>query len=205
MGYNPDIHHRQSIRLQDYDYASAGAYFVTICVQNRERFFGGITGGIMQLNDAGRMVENVWNDLPQRFPNVVMDEFVIMPNHCHGIICSTDRRGEPCVRPMFDVRKPRNHPNKQGVQKQGDHKDRPYGTMENTLGRVIQAFKSITTVAYIAGVEKFHWPPFPGRLWQRDYYEHIIRNDRDLADIREYIINNPARWNDDPENPANNG
>ncbi len=99
MPYDPDIHHRRSIRLKGYDYAQAGACFVTLCGQHRERLFGDILGGEMTLNEAGQMVQTVWEGLPGRFPVVVLDAFAIMPNHLHGVIVITDRRGEPCVRP----------------------------------------------------------------------------------------------------------
>ncbi|MCI0596714.1 MAG: hypothetical protein L0Z48_09285, partial [candidate division Zixibacteria bacterium] len=86
MKYNPDVHHRRSIRLKEYDYAQAGAYFVTICTQGREGLFGGIKNGGMELNPAGQMVQTVWEELPRRFPDIELDEFIIMPNHVHGII-----------------------------------------------------------------------------------------------------------------------
>lgn len=86
MTYNPDIHHRRSIRLRGYDYSRAGAYFVTICTQNRECMFGKIVGGKMVLNDAGWMVNIVWDEMQNNYPGVETDEFIIMPNHIHGII-----------------------------------------------------------------------------------------------------------------------
>ena len=86
MKYNPEIHHRRSIRLQEYDYANAGAYYVTICVKNRECLFGSIHKGGMVLNDAGRIVYKWWNELTHKFKNTELDEFIIMPNHMHGII-----------------------------------------------------------------------------------------------------------------------
>jgi len=86
MKYNPDIHHRRSIRLRGYDYSVAGVYFVTVCTQERECLFGEIVAGEMQMNDAGRMVESVWNDLPDRYPGVAVDVYVVMPNHSHGIV-----------------------------------------------------------------------------------------------------------------------
>jgi len=94
MTFNPDIHHRRSIRLQDYDYASAGAYFVTICSQGRENLFGRIDDDTMVRNDAGRMLEGVWSGLPERFPGIELDAFVVMPNHVHGIIMFPARRGD---------------------------------------------------------------------------------------------------------------
>ncbi|MEA2109997.1 MAG: transposase, partial [Pseudomonadota bacterium] len=98
MTYNPDIHRRRSIRLKGYDYSQAGAYFVSICTQNRECLFGEIVNRDMVLNDAGRMVESVWGELPIRFGHIELDQFIIMPNHIHAIFM-LHRRGEPCVRP----------------------------------------------------------------------------------------------------------
>lgn len=192
MTYNPDLHHRRSIRLREFDYSSAGAYFVTLCVQGRECLFGSVVDGSMQLNEAGRMVEGAWRALAERFPKVVVDEFVVMPNHLHGVILLNERRGEPCVRPNF-----------RGGGGQGEHKVRPYGTADFSLGRICQAFKSLTTVEYVRGVKDHDWSSFPGRLWQRNYHERVIRNEGELIGIREYIQNNPLKWHDDEENPAN--
>ncbi|NOQ52445.1 MAG: hypothetical protein GQ578_09555, partial [Desulfuromonadaceae bacterium] len=105
MSFNPDIHHRRSPRLPGYDYSAAGFYFVTICVQGRESLLGEIVEGTMVQNDAGRVVADVWMTLPQRFPNVTIDEFTVMPNHFHGILVFPDRnndyrRGESCIRPF---------------------------------------------------------------------------------------------------------
>ena len=90
MSFDPDVHHRRTIRLQGFDYASSGAYFVTICCKRRERLLGEIVGGEMMLNDAGRIVENVWAQLPEHYSNVILDEMVVMPNHLHDIIWLTD-------------------------------------------------------------------------------------------------------------------
>lgn len=185
--YDPDIHQRRSIRLHDYNYAATGAYFVTICVHKRESLFGVMASGGVVLNEAGRMVAEVWQALPERFPRVILDECVIMPDHFHGVLFLQEGRGDSCDRPMG-----------QGDRNiEGDHKDRPCGTAPNSLGRIIQVFKSITTHAYIRGVDQNHWPPFPGRLWQRNYYERIIRDDGELRQLREYVAGNPARWGQD--------
>ena len=189
MPYDRDIHHRRSIRLQGYDYAGEGAYFVTICCKNRECLFGEVIDGAMELNEAGNMVATVWKDLPARFDNMEFNEFVVMPNHIHGIIVLVCG-GTSAARPS------------RHLAAQGDHKDRPYGTLPHTLGRIVQAFKSITTHQYIKGVRCSAWRPFPGKLWQRNYWEHIIRDESEWATIREYIGNNPARWAEDQLNPA---
>jgi REP element-mobilizing transposase RayT len=186
--YNPDLHHRRSIRLKGYNYSRPGVYFVTICTEDRECLFGEIVGGEMHLNDAGRMVREIWNELPHRFPHIQLDRFIIMPNHMHGIIVineTIDCRGESCIRPMIE----------------GDHKDRPYGTRPKTLGRILQAYKSITTYRYVRGINENHCPPFRKRLWQRNYYEHVVRNEDEMNRIREYILNNPAHWPEDENHP----
>jgi len=141
------------------------------------------------------MVETVWVELSKRFPFVELDEFIVMPNHFHGILVLTDKadcRGESCIRPAVGG----------GGSNQGEHKVRPYGTLKGTVGRIVQAFKSISTHEYKIGVEKQHWNPFPERLWQRNYFEHVIRSEKSLNKIREYIAANPSQWETDPENPS---
>lgn len=201
MDYDPAVHHRRTIRLPGYDYSGAGGYFVTICVQGRECLFGSVHDGEMQLNEAGQMVKQVWNGLNSRFSTLALDTCVVMPNHLHGIILLTDCRAELHVRPDDDVRRGESCIRPEPAHKyQGDHQDRPYGTTKDSLGRVIQGFKSLTTNAYIRGVSGNGWPPFPGRLWQRNYFEQIIRNEAELSAIREYIAANPANWAEDHEN-----
>jgi putative transposase len=171
---------RRSLRLKEYDYAQAGAYFVTICTQNRICLFGDIVDDQMRLNDAGTMLARVWSDIPKRFPLVAIDIYVIMPNHLHGIIVLHDVAGEP-------------------------RENTPVGsnaaTRVPTLGDVIKAFKSSTTVEYGRGVKMKSWPGFQQTLWQRNYYDHVVRDDKDLVRIRRYIDENPARWAIDDVNP----
>ncbi len=186
---------RRSLRLPTYDYSLPGRYFVTVCIQNRECLFGDIKNVEMVLNPVGRMVEGVWKGLPKRFPFLELDRHVVMPNHFHGILMlndKEDRRGESCIRPAGG----------DGHSQQGEHKVRPYGTLERSVGRVVQAFKSLSTHEYVQRVKKDDWPPFSGRLWQRNYYEHIIRTDKDFNTVREYILLNPVKWMEDKENPA---
>ncbi len=188
-----DVRRRRSIRLKGYDYSRAGAYFVTICTQGREYIFGEIADGEMRLNGAGVMVGRWWNELNNKFPTIETDVSIVMPNHFHGIviIVGADLR----VRP--DGTAP--------VETVGaDLRVRPHSTGAHTgapLHQIIQWFKTMTTNAYMRGVRESGWPPFAGRLWQRNYYEHVIRDDEDLAMIREYIVHNPLRWTEDRENP----
>lgn len=172
---------RQSIRLRSHDYSGSGMYFITICTHNRECLFGNIAEGEMRLNDAGRLVASVWKGIPDRHSHVDMDEFVVMPDHMHGIIASC--RGEPCVRPVIDIR---GNP--------GEHKIRPCGTAPDSVGRIIQAFKSISSNEYACGVVRNGWPPFSRKLWQRNYWERKIRNEAELKAVRQYIRTNPAKW-----------
>ena len=115
MKYDPERHPRRSIRLKDYDYSRCGAYFVTVCVQERLCLFGDVVNGAMILNDAGKRIDALLGDLCQRFENTTIDSHVVMPNHCHGVIIvnENDRRGEPCVRPELGPI-------------EGEHKVRPY-------------------------------------------------------------------------------
>ena len=173
-----DRHHRRSIRLQGYDYATPGAYFVTICVEGRECLFGDIDDGALRENDAGVMVATWWSDVSKRFPSATCDAFVVMPNHVHGIIMLSEAEGV--------------HPG--GGHSGGGHVGPP-------LHRIIQWFKTMTTNDYLRRIRSDGWAALEKRLWQRNYYEHVIRDDEELARIREYINANPASWDDDDENP----
>ena len=186
--YNPKIHHRRSIRLKGYDYSQAGLYFITICVQNRACLFGEIKNGQMILNDAGKMMEAEWLNLKDRFPNIELNEFVTMPNHFHGIlqiVGANDGGGQPQgIAPT--------------IAPTGEPTTAPTGEPSaKTIGDMMDAFKSITTVAYIRGVKTLGWQPFDGKLLQRNYYEHIIRDEKAYHNISNYIINNPAKWAED--------
>ena len=196
---NPMRHHRRSIRLPAYDYAQAGAYFVTVCTQNRECAFGAVVDGEMVLNELGRMVETVWRELPQHYPGVEVDTLVVMPNHVHGIIILVG--ADPCARPEAGpCACPGNPGRSRGVtgQPQGVA---PTGTM--SLPDVVHRFKSLTTARYRRGLLQDRWLPFAGRLWQRNYHERVIRDDEELDAVRQYIADNQLRWVEDRENPAN--
>jgi REP element-mobilizing transposase RayT len=192
-GYDPRRHHRRSIRLRGYDYAQAGAYFVTICTQDRECLLGWIVDGKMRLSEAGRMVQSVWDELPARYPGVDVDEFVVMPNHIHGIIVLTGVGATTggCPDGVVDAvdGQARGPAPTDGGPAPTDGGSAPTDGdgAGLSLPDVVHRFKSFTTARYRHGVNNMGWMPFPGRLWQRNYYEHIIRNDDELGRIRRYI------------------
>ncbi|MDQ0637989.1 putative transposase [Pedobacter sp. W3I1] len=167
MKYNPLIHHRRSIRLKGYDYSKAGAYFITICCENRIHRFGKVSGNEMILNKSGTIAYNEWINLADRFSNFELDVFQIMPNHMHGIIVLSDISS-------------------------------PVGAtlaVAPTIADIVGAYKSIVSNACL-NLYKSHDKTM-GKLWQRNYYEHIIRDERAYQNISNYIINNPSKWNED--------
>ena len=211
MKYNPDIHHRRSIRLKGYDYSQAGLYFITICTQNRLHLFGEIENGEMVLNDAGRMAKKWWNELNHKYPNIALHEQVAMPNHFHGIIqikfsitapvgadmrvCpetetqqTSPKKGQSHRIAPTDMTKSDEHASGEHIS--GEHIGSP-------LHRMIQWFKTMTTNEYIRGVKNKNWQRFDKKLWQRNYYEHIIRDEKSYFQIAEYITNNPMKCPDD--------
>jgi putative transposase len=211
MPYDPARHHRRSIRLQGYDYTRPGAYFVTIVTQGRACLFGEVMAGEMRMNDAGRMVQQVWDELALFYEGVQTDAFIVMPNHVHGIIILTGNvRATPrgCPNPQSGPGQARGPaPTSGSGQAQGPA---PTAATAPTLGLpdVVHRFKTMTTKRYADGVRANQWTPFPGRLWQRNYYEHIIRDvganggatsRSPLQRIREYILTNPLRWHLDRE------
>ena len=174
MPYHPDAHHRRSIRLQGYDYRHSGAYFVTICTHGRECMLGEVIEGKMRLNETGRIVAGAWDWLAAQYSHVSLDASIIMPNHLHGIIIlREDAEGRPQV---------------------GGSRTAP---TKKSLGRLIAAFKTVSSKAVHALPEPVGTP-----LWQRNFFEHIIRSAKELHRIRAYIAGNPARWIEDPENPT---
>ena len=188
-----DVRYRHSIRLREYDYTQDGVYFVTICCQNRACLFGEIVGGEMQTSDAGRMVEKWWYELANKIAIIELDEHIVMPNHFHGIIMIVGADLRVCP----DITEPRPLEDRN----QGEHIGSPLQTP--SLGQIVQWFKTMTTNEYIRSVYEANWEPFHRRLWQRNYYEHIIRNEESLNKTRLYIQTNPAQWETDSENPIN--
>ena len=177
---------RRPLRLRGYDYSGSGAYFITVCTQDRVALFGEIVDGEMRLNAAGQMVLEIWESLPERYPGWDIDVCVVMPDHFHGILFRQDTLDEEFAMPSGH----------KTLQRPGRHKTCPYGDgfPEKSLADVVGAFKSLTTHAYTRGVKQSHWPMFSLRLWQRNYYEHVVRNEQDLIDTRNYITNNSAKW-----------
>jgi REP element-mobilizing transposase RayT len=183
MGYNPAFHHRRSIRLKGFDYSSSGAYFITLCVKNKSKVFGYIAGGKMILNAAGIAAHLCWQEIPLHYPFVTLDVFVIMPDHIHGIILINKFDKMPdvefCMVSRTDcIRGSDNH----SFKTPAPESKRPNGTSK-TIGSVVRGYK--------IGVTKWlRRHTLVESVWQRDYYEHIIRNYDDLNRIRRYIINN---------------
>ena len=168
---------RRSIRLPDYDYTQVGAYFITICTHNRMPLFGDVVNEEMRLNEAGRIAEKVWRQIPDHFDNVVIDVFVVMPNHVHGIIVITHKHvGARHASPLHRAHQP----------------------SKGTLGTIVGSYKSAVSKQINRTRETSG-----ATVWQRNYYEHVIRNETALHDIRQYIVHNPAKWADDLDNPQN--
>lgn len=184
MKFDPTKHHRQSIRLKDYDYTQAGAYFITLCTENRTCVLGDVIDGEMQLSPTGTIVVEAREWLAQQYPYVVIDAYVVMPNHFHGIIV-IDTTTVGAVREPSNVPPVRQPPNVP-----------PTPIHPKPLGRLIGAFKTVSTKR----INELH--ATPGMVfWQRNYYEHIIRHEDALNHIRRYIIHNPIKWTIDRENP----
>jgi putative transposase len=174
---------RRSIRLNGYDYTQAGAYFITVCTYERRCLFGEIINGEMFPNEIGKIVEQTWLETSQVRGAVELDDFVVMPNHFHAIILLQE--GD------------------QGVaDRKGRAADPGDGIRRGSLGAILAQFKSLVTkrVGASRWLARIASPPnFP--FWQRNYYDHIIRNEGDLNRIREYIAFNPQRWSEDQNNP----
>ena len=164
--------------------------------------FGEIVGEDMRLNDAGYMVFQKWQDIAFRSSHIEIDSFVVMPNHIHGIvIINSPVDAVPSDRDLLHV----GAPLVGALPREGSFATGSRATtrVAPTLGEIIGVFKSRTTVEYVSGVKAFAWQKFPGRLWQRNYYEHIIRNEESLSQVRQYICDNPRKWALDHENPEN--
>ncbi len=250
MKYDPQRHHRRSIRLKGYDYTQPGGYYVTIVTQDRACLFGEVVDGKMVLNTFGRIIDYHWQKLPKHFKHIKLDVYQIMPNHLHGIIIITDHMDTKCAGDTGDTENAGNMVDGRdddgrdvgggdvdgrdyggrdvdgrdydghdaGAKHSGQNisntqdeffknalplysskqqsRARPRGTQPGSLGAIMQNFQSITT-RKINRIRKT-----PGKkLWQRNYWENIIRNENALNRIRKYIINNPSQWQSDKKNP----
>jgi putative transposase len=219
MSLDPDLHHRKSTRLRARDYSSPGHYFVTLCTQDRRLLFGDVIDGIMRLNDMGLMAESCWREIPGHFPHAALDEFVIMPNHVHGIIRIVDFARSDTQMPMRAIGIPivpglvMAGANVLEIGKNGIVGANNYSPLHNrilkrtseitrwnprgtsrTIGSMIRGFK----------IGVMRWANVNGHIgpvWQRNYHDHIIRNDRSRDRIRRYIRDNPAHWTRDRQNP----
>jgi REP element-mobilizing transposase RayT len=178
--YDPQRHHRKSIRLPGYDYSSAGAYFVTVVTWGRDCLFGDVVDGVMVLNDIGKIVQEEWERTAIVRQNIELGAYVVMPNHFHGILIIHDgvgasRRLAPTTMNAISPK-------------------------PGSLGAIMAQFKSIVTKRIWKIDETVNGIP----IWQRNYHEHIIRNEREMGAISRYIEANPVMWADDEENPRNN-
>jgi len=208
--YNPAIHHRKSIRLKGYDYSQNGLYFITICTYNRECLFGEIVDKEMILNDAGKIANECWLNIPEHFPNAVLHEHVVMPNHVHGIIelSGTAMAGDENNVGVQDVGKqtvggqtvgvqnfepllppspplpPAPPPPTSSPQNQFQH------IIPRSIGSIVRGYKIGVTKFFRDNTDIYH-------VWQRNYHEHIIRSEQSYLRISEYIINNPKVWEND--------
>ena len=197
---------RRSLRLSQYDYTSAGAYFVTLCVRNRECTLGDVVDDRMILSAYGEIAAESWQWLAQQYPYVSLDAWVIMPNNLHGILIMEDegQKGGLRAAPTGPPGGSRAAPAAQTAPKDPSFDSHVPGTAatpapkRKPLGGLIGAFKTVSSKR-INALRSMSGQSF----WQRDYYEHVIRNERELNAIREYIVNNPLQWMLDRDHPDN--
>jgi putative transposase len=185
MTYNPQKHHRQSIRLRNYDYTSSGVYFITICTQDPQDTLSIIQDNTTQPTETGQIIQNTWNDLSNRY-NIQTDEFIIMPDHIHGIIIINPNTVTP----------PNTTQNVGALLAAPNATDERQGAASSTptpkhasLAEIVRGFKSISAIVVNKSLGRSGVP-----FWQRNYYEHVVRDDLELQRVREYILWNPARW-----------
>lgn len=171
---NSGKHNRHSIRLEGYDYSRVGLYFVTLCLKNKEHLLGGVGSGVMVLSEIGKIAEKCWLEIPEHSPRVRLDEYVVMPNHIHGIIDIFNNVEVENFQPL--------------------RVNRYQQAIPRSLTSIIRGFKiGVTKWCNLHGYKHF--------AWQRNYYDHVVRHEAELNRIREYIINNPLQWQFDRENP----
>ena len=194
--FDPKNYHRRSIRLKGYDYTQPGAYFVTICTRDRELLFGNVIDGVMHLNRMGLAVQKTWLDLPRPYPYADLDAFVIMPNHVHGVIVLTDDGGGGSV-PRQPSAPEQIQAGQVPLANQVETRPCPGVKPRHGLPEIVRAFKSFSARRVNALRCTCSVP-----VWQRNYYEHIVRDHDECGRIRQYIENNPEEWDRDIENPT---
>lgn len=209
MTYDPSKHHRKSIRLRGYDYSQAGLYFITICLQDRKCLFGEILIGAnhnspqnnspqMKLSDIGKIANACWLEIPEHFPNVVLHDYVVMPNHIHGIveIVATDLVGAKYFSPQIERQITNMAMPKTPTQEIDNNRNAgakyisPLRSPSKTIGSIVRGFK-IGVTKWVRVHTKID------KLWQRNYWDSIIRDETTYWRISDYIRNNPAKWNND--------
>jgi putative transposase len=175
----------ESARLQTYDYTQAGCYFITLCVHRHQCIFGEVQGEVVHLNEIGKIAARCWEEIPKHFPNAELDAFVVMPNHLHGIIVIKDHGRDVQLNVST-----RNISSSVSTEK-------TYASIsprKGSLSVIIRTFKAaVTTFCQRKGYQNFRW--------QSRFYEHIIRDDKDMDNVRNYIIDNPLKWATGEENP----
>ena len=217
--YNANFHHRKSMRLKGYDYSKSGCYAITLCIQDRECLLGKIESQLMILNDAGEMVVKWYAELNNKFPEIKCHEMVVMPNHFHCIlqIDGNDTDIPPDNRAYWRLDKyesdahagaplrGRPIPNPQTIDNPYPDNQSHYGPDNKkyhaTISDIVDWFKTMTTNEYIRGVKNLGWKCFDGKLWQRNYWDNIVRSDESLDRFADYILHNPERWEEDQLNP----
>jgi REP element-mobilizing transposase RayT len=194
----PNLHHRRSIRLKDYDYSSEGAYFITIVTQNRENLFGNIHDDEIQLSDEGQIVWDVWNSLPDRYPSIELDCAIVMPNHFHGIISIVNQI--PPVGAIHELPLPDHElPLPDHELPLSDHqlplRENQQSSRRRMLLPLVVGYFKMNTAKRINILHDTQGLP----IWQRNYYEHIIVSDKEYVHIEEYILSNLLTWQSDTE------
>jgi REP element-mobilizing transposase RayT len=186
LNYQP--FHRRSVRLHGYDYTQDGAYFITIVAFARENIFGMLVDQTTQLTHTGEIAAQEWERLPRRFPALEVDEFIIMPNHLHGILVLADPHRGTGTAEAAQIES--NAPRVPVLEHFG-------APVKGSIPTILRSYKSSVTqrCQWLAGNE-------PVTIWQRNYYEHVIRDEDELNCIRQYIVDNPIQWSTDWENPA---
>jgi putative transposase len=175
--FDPEIHHRRSVRIPGYDYSAEGMYFITICVDGRRCLFGDVVEDVLELNDVGRVIDATWRWLAEQYDHVELGPYIVMPNHVHGIILLTSGEGVS-----------RNAPTISSVSETIRSPEKP----RKPIGQLVGAFKTVSTkkINVLCGT--------PGAvLWQRNYWEHVVRNEKSFEEIARYIDNNPRTWYED--------